>query len=133
MFPFYGSKKQNDELPLCKDIQWDYINNKPKFVNGSPVWVYGKEAVIAWSYRALQIKRYKNEMYSWNYGQEFENLIGKGYSEQYTKAEITRYIQDALKSPYIKSVEVSNIKLDGSKLNIKCLINSIYGEGEINV
>ncbi len=136
MFPFYGEKKSEEkiELPICKDIDWDFENNKPNYVNGIPKWVYGLEAVKAWCYRVLQVKRYRLEMYSWNFGVEFERLIGKHYSMQYTRAEAIRYIQDALKvNPYITGISNVVVEFEGNKLNISCNIDTIYGSEEVSL
>lgn len=136
MFPFYGIKKEEviKDIPLCKEIKWDIKENKPLFIRGVPVWVYGKEAVISWCYRALSVNRYELEMYTWNYGVEFENLIGTGYSEQYTKAECTRFLKEALvTNPYIRDVSNIEVNFRGSKLSISCMINTIYGYEVVSI
>ncbi len=136
MFPFYGDKKSEEiaELPICKDIDWDYENNKPKYINGMPKWVYGLEAVKAWCYRTLQVRRYNLEMYTWNFGVEFENLVGKHYSKQYTRAEAIRYIQEALSiNPDITGISNVIVSSEGSNLNISCNIDTVYGTEEVAV
>lgn len=136
MFPFYGEKKENtiSELPMYKEIEWDYINNKPIFINGMPKWVYGKEAVKTWCYKALQVNRYKLEMYSWNYGVEFENLIGKHFSHQLVRSELIRYIQEALQvNQYISGVSDIIINFKNGYLEVSCTINTIYGDVEVSV
>lgn len=136
MFPFYGvkTKEATKEIPLCKEIKWNIAENKPVFLKGVPIWVYGKEAIKTWCYKVLQIKRYKLEMYSWNYGVEFEKLIGTGYSKQYTKSECARYIEEALTiNPYIRDISDIVVDFIESKLSISCTINTIYGDEVVSI
>ena len=47
------------QLPLCREIAWDYVNNLPVFRRGEPVVVTGKEAVKVWIWKALHTARYR--------------------------------------------------------------------------
>ena len=63
-------------LPMCREVAWDYQNNRPIFRRGEPVTVTGREAVKVWIWKALHTTRYRYEIYSWAYGNEFESLLG---------------------------------------------------------
>ena len=119
---------------VCREVAWDYKTNSPIWRGGSPYIVTGAEAVASWAYRALQVARYRYEIYSWNYGNECEALIGTSYSDEMKEAEAKRYVFECLiTNKYI--TDVSNIKvefLDG-KLMISCVIKTIYGEVNIDV
>ena len=45
--------------------------------------VEGVNALAIWAYLALKAKRYSHVIYSWYYGEEYTNLIGYSYSEEY--------------------------------------------------
>lgn len=136
LFPFYGEKKEEvvTELPMYKEIEWNYTDNKPVFIDGKPKWVFGKEAVKTWCYKTLQVNRYKLEMYSWNYGVEFENLIGRHYSKQLVTSELIRYVKEALMiNPYIEGVNDIKIDFNEGYLTVSCVINTVYGDTEVSV
>lgn len=52
----------------------------------------GKEALKMWIYRALLTKRYIYPIYSWDYGQDLEELIGQGCETDFIKSEVERRI-----------------------------------------
>ena len=54
----------------------------------------GLEAVKQTVYKTLMTRRYKYEIYDFNYGVELDDLIGK--SKEFVKAELPRRIEDAL-------------------------------------
>ena len=64
--------------------------------------------------------------FSWKYGCELEELIGKTYdNEYYLLSETKRMIEDALLiNLHIKSVEDVEINKDLDKLNITCTVNT---------
>lgn len=76
--------------------------------------VEGVDAICVWAYLALKAKRYKWVIYSWYYGEEFSNLIGYSYSEEYLKSEVQRYMEECLfENEHITGIdnlEVSQIK-----------------------
>ena len=37
-----------EKLPLCREVAWDFDTDRPKWRNGSPVWVTGAQAVATW-------------------------------------------------------------------------------------
>jgi len=117
------------QLPLCREIAWDYVNNLPVFRRGEPVVVTGKEAVKVWIWKALHTARYRYEIYSWAYGNEFESLIGQAYTPTLKEAEAPRYLREALTTnPYITSVTNIAVDFAGSRLAVSGRVETIYGE-----
>lgn len=50
--------------------------------------------------------RYRYYIYSEDYGQEYENLVGKSYSEELTDSELERMTEECLtENPYITGIE----------------------------
>lgn len=124
----------NEELPLFKEYAWDIENNKFILEDGKFKVVEGNQALKIWIWKVLKTARYRYLAYSWNYGQEYETLIGKGLSAAALKLEVERYIKEAiLINPYIKDIYNLNIIVEGAKLNIDFTISTVYGEVDINV
>ncbi len=122
------------ELPMYKEVAWDYENNKPIYRNGSPLITEGAEAVLVWAWKALHVERYTYDIYTWNYGNEIESLIGQSFTNELKIAEAIRYVREALLiNPYIESVENVRVEFDEDKLTIECKIITIYGEVDLIV
>ena len=56
--------------------------------------VEGVDALCVWAYLALKAKRYRWVIYSWQYGEEYTNLIGYSFDEDYLYYEVKRYIYE---------------------------------------
>ena len=95
----------------------------------------GVQALKGWIYFALRIARYRYPIFSWKYGCELEELIGKTYDdEDYLLSETKRTISDALLiNPHIKSVEDVAVNKDLDKLNITCTVNTKYGDVYVKI
>ncbi|MFZ7103367.1 MAG: DUF2634 domain-containing protein [Peptococcaceae bacterium] len=126
--------RTNVGLPLSKETDWDFARNIPIYRNGSPVIVTGKRAVLVWAWKALHTGRYRYDIYTWDYGNEIESLIGQPYTDELKKAEAVRYVRECLLiNPYITDVtDVSITFLDGL-ISIQCKIITVYGEVNIDV
>lgn len=131
IFPFFNDFTMQDktnQYPLYKETAWDFERNIPIFVGTKPKIVTGNEAIKTWCYKALKTPRFKYEMYSWDFGEELEEMIGKSYEPKVVKAEITRTIEETLLiNPYIKSVSQIETKFANGTLSVDCTINTIYG------
>ena len=136
IFPMISPPAQSQDsqqLPLCKEVAWDFENNVPIWRQGKPVTVTGKEAVKVWIFKALMTPRYKYEIYTWAYGSEFESLIGQAYTPTLKEAEAPRYLRECLLiNPYIKAVNDIAVDFSGSRLTVSCTADTIYGEVNVN-
>ena len=135
LFPFVTYKEdivKNNSFPLYREVAWDFKRDIPILENGDFKIVEGNEAIKAWVYKALLVPRYNYSIYSWNYGSELMDLIGKAYTPQLTKSEAKRYIEEALKiNPYILDVNVVDTDFKDSVLSANVKITTIYGESEV--
>ena len=135
LFPFVTYKEdivKNNSFPLYCEVAWDFKRDIPILENGDFKIVEGNEAIKAWVYKALLVPRYNYSIYSWNYGSELMDLIGKAYTPQLTKSEAKRYIEEALKiNPYILDVNVIDTDFKDSVLSANVKITTIYGESEV--
>ncbi len=91
----------------------------------------GKEAIKVWIWLALQTPRYRYYIYSWDYGNEFEELIGQGYTEEYISAEAQRMTEDCLLiNENIQSISEFSVNMRNDTLIISFTANTIYGDIE---
>ena len=137
LFPFVTYKEdivKNNSFPLYKEVAWDFKRDIPILENGDFKIVEGNEAIKVWVYKALLVPRYNYSIYSWNYGSELMDLIGKAYTPQLTKSEAKRYIEEALKiNPYILDVNVIDTDFKDNILSANVKIVTIYGESEVTI
>ena len=137
LFPFVSNIEENivnNQLPMYKEVAWDFDKDIPVIENGELRIIEGNEAIKVWVYKALLIQRYQNLIYSWDYGSELMDLIGKAYTPSLTKEEAKRYIKEALEiNPYILEVNISEIDFKDSVLSADIKILTIYGESEVKI
>ena len=136
IFPFITYDEEvttSNVLPTYHEVAWDYYNNDIVIQNGNPVIVEGNEAIKVWCYKALNTSRYNHYVYSWDYGTELQDLIGKSYTKDLTESEAKRYIEEALMiNPYIEEVRVTSCTFDRDTLSAKVVVKTIY-EGEVEI
>lgn len=95
--------------------------------------VEGKEAIKVWIWFALQTPRYRYYIYTWDYGSEFEDLIGQGYTEEYIEAEAQRMTEDCLLvNENIQSISEFAVSMKNDTLTVSFVANTIYGDIEFN-
>lgn len=138
LFPFFGDTAAETasgaELPLYKEVAWDFENNVPRLKNGEYEIVAENEAIKTWVYKALKTERFRYLIYSWNFGSEIDSLIGQSYTPNLTKAECIRYIEEALLiNPYIKAITEVEVSFSEGHLSVSGHLETIYGETEIEV
>lgn len=124
-----------EELPTFKEYQLNFQTGEIILnEQGENVIVEKNDALKIWIWKVLQTNKHKYKIYSSNYGNELETLIGKGYSKELIDSEVTRYLEECLlANPYIKSIDNVNVEFEGSKLKINVKAKSIYGEVETSV
>ena len=137
LFPFISNTdeiKVDNSFPMYKEIAWDFKRNIPILENGDFKIVEGNNAIKVWVYKALLTPRYNYSIYTWDYGSELLDLIGKAYTPSLTKEEAKRLIKEALEiNPYILEVEITDINFKDSLLSADIKIVTIYGESDISV
>lgn len=96
--------------------------------------VSGVDAICVWAYLALKAKRYLWVIYSWGYGEEYTDLIGNSYSEEYLQSEVQRYMEECLfENEHIKAVEELEINQIKEVLYIKFRLVTDVGSKEVAV
>ena len=137
LFPFISNTdevKVDNTFPMYKEVAWDFKRNIPILENGDFKIVKGNEAIKVWVYKAILTPRYNYSIYTWDYGSELLDLIGKAYTPSLTKEEAKRLIKEALEiNPYILEVEITDINFKDSLLSADIKIVTIYGESEVTI
>ena len=124
----------NNTFPLYKEVAWDFEKDTPVIQNGDFKIVEGNEGIKVWAYKALLTPRYNHSIYSWDYGSELMDLIGKAYTPSLTKEEAKRYIKEALLiNPYILEVNVVDTSFNNGILSADIKLLTIYGESEVKI
>ena len=136
LFPFISNNideiKVNNSFPMYKEIAWDFKKDTPIIQNGDFKIIEGNEAIKVLIFKALLTPRYSYSIYSWDYGSELLDLIGKAYTSSLTKEEAKRYIKEALLiNPYILEVDVLDTTFKNDLLSADIKITTIYGESEV--
>lgn len=101
--------------------------------NGQQIggYVDGLEAYKQAVYKILNTERYAHLIYSWNYGVELQDLIGKHIA--YVMPEIERRVTEALMQDD-RTESVDGFEFDTSKRKVVAVtftVHSIYGEAKI--
>lgn len=95
----------------------------------------GQEAVQQTIQKILQTKRFSHLIYSWNYGVESDQLIGK--SQQVIESELRRLLSEALtQDERITAVsDVEIVRTEKQSSIIRVTVETIFGtiRGEVSV
>lgn len=132
MFPFIDNEEE-DEQEESLYIPREYgINFETGQLSGKIV--EGYDALLVWAWLALQTPRYRYYIYSENYGQEYEDLIGKSYSTELTDSELERMTEECLtENPYITGIEnFSCVKIE-EKVTVTFSLITELGDGEVSI
>lgn len=86
----------------------------------------GLEAVKQAIYLILNTERYKHLIYSWDYGVELDDLIGR--EKEYAYPELKRRITEALvQDDRILEVSDFDFKNIGGKVTVSFSVNTVFG------
>ena len=136
-FPFISPPAELEalnEFPVYREIAWNFERNEPVIENGEFKIVEKNEAIKIWVYLALMTNNKQYPIYSWDYGSEVKELIGKDYTKALVEAEAKRLIEECLLiNPYILEVEVVNTSFIDTTLTCDIKITTIYGDMEVNI
>lgn len=132
MFPFVDNEEEDEQeeslyIPREYGIDFETGQLSGKIVEGY-------DALLVWVWLALQTPRYRYYIYSENYGQEYEDLIGKSYSTELTDSELERMTEECLtENPYITGIEnFSCVKIE-EKVTVTFSLITELGDGEVSI
>lgn len=130
IYPFEDeeiAEQQEEEIYIPKEYGIDFETGQ---LTGKVV--DGLEAVKVWAWLALQTARERYYIYTTDYGQEYEDMIGKGYTKDYLKAELKRMTEECLTvNPYITGIENFEMSKDGDHVTLSFLMITNLGDTEV--
>lgn len=64
IFPLISSPVSDlgTELPLAREVRWDFTKDEPVWHGGNPATVTGSEAVLVWAWNTLNTSRYQAQV-----------------------------------------------------------------------
>lgn len=90
--------------------------------------VEGLDALCVWAYLALKTKRYRWVIFSWHHGEEYTDLIGGTYSDEYLHSEVKRCVEECLfENEHITAIEDLEVSQIKDKLNIRFRMVTDFG------
>ena len=96
--------------------------------------VTGVDALCVWAYLALKARRYRWVIYSWQYGEEYTNLIGYSFDEDYLYSEVRRYIEECLfVNEHITAIENLEVNQVNELLHIRFKMITDVGAKEVRL
>lgn len=128
LFPVYATEATKENITKdSADTLTEYeIDWREKRLTGRVV--KGLDAIKIWILLALRTPRYRYLIYTWDYGSELEDLIGKGYSMEYLEAETRRMVEECLQvHDQIGKVVDFSVKLNCDQLDISFTVETDYG------
>lgn len=135
LFPFDDAEEfplaeeEEDEIYVIRDweIDFDTLTMTGKIVEGL-------DAIEMWVHLALRTHRYDWMIFSWDYGEEYTDLIGYSYSQEYLESEVERLITDCVtEHPYITGIQDLVVSVERDKLHVNFTLLTDLGEVEIDV
>lgn len=130
MFPFIDEEEENNQIEQYIPKEYG-INFETGQLSGKIV--EGYDAILVWVWLALHTPRYRYYIYSEDYGQEYEDLIGKSYSEELTQSELERMTEECLtENPYITGIENFSSTKDEEKITLSFSLITTLGDGEVS-
>ena len=129
LFPFMSEQVEIKNNDIYKEYKFDFNTGQ---LTGK---ILEDKAVLKmWIYKALLTNRYIYPIYSWDYGQDLEELIGQGYETDLIKSEVERRIQDCLMvNERITGCHSFEINLINDQLQVSFTVETTFGEVAINV
>ena len=130
LFPAFVEDEIREEPDETLEIPKEFgVNFKTGQLTGKIV--EGIEAVKVWCYFALKVARYRYFICSWDYGNEMEDLYGKGYSAEHIESEAARMIEECLlENDYIETVSVSDAVYQDGRFRAAVTIDTIFGDSD---
>ncbi len=129
LFPTYVEEDETleieeEETGIPKEYEIDFLTGQ---LTGKIV--EGIEALKVWIWFAIQTPRYRYSVYTWDYGNEFEDLVGQGYSEEYIEAEAQAMIEECLLvNEYIEGIADFSAVMENSRLTVSFTAETAFGD-----
>ena len=132
VFPFTVDvpelEDREEELPVFRELAYDYGKNCLLRKGGRPYLVEKDEALQIWIYKALKAKRFVWPAYTHDYGTEIENVIGISNDPDIIDSEIRRHITETLMvNPYLQELSDFYFAHDNDVVTVEFVVTTVYG------
>ena len=125
---------QETEVSIPREYAWDFEKNDFQLKDGKFQVVEGIEALKIWIWKAIKTIRYTYPIYTDNYGQELDKLIGEGLSKSLAESEAKRLTLECLKdNEHILSIRSFSVDKSNDVLSITFTAITDCGEVTIDV
>lgn len=134
MFPF--DLDDDEDIVQVDEEKTEPVDYEIDFTTGKLTGriIRGLPAIEQWIRLALGTERYFYTQFSWDYGGELQDLIGRNYQEEYIHSEVKRMIADALSvNKDIDSISNVNEVMDNDKMIVTFTVNTVYGSREVSL
>lgn len=119
---------REEELPVFKELAYDYEKNCLLRKGGRPYLVEKDEALQIWIYKALKTKRFVWPAYTHTYGSEIEKVIGISNDPEIIDSEIKRHITETLMvNPYLQELSDFTFSHERDTVTVEFAVTTIYG------
>lgn len=119
-------------ITVPREYAWDFVNNDFGLVDGKFVIVEGTEALKVWIWKALKVVKLKYSIYSDNYGQDLDTLIGQGFSSGMIESEAKRLVWECISvNSHITGISNFTATSDGDTLTIN--FTALTDQGEVDI
>lgn len=132
VFPFTADvpelEERAEELPVFRELAYDFENNRLYRNGGRPYLVEKDEALQIWIYKALKTRRFVWQAYTHTYGSELEDVIGISNDPDIIDSEIKRYITETLMvNPYLQELSDFQFEHERDIVTVRFLVTTVYG------
>ncbi|MBN7573670.1 MULTISPECIES: DUF2634 domain-containing protein [Clostridium] len=126
----FSQEEKVTDIP--KEYAWDFEKNDFKLKDGKFQIVEGIEALKIWIWKSLKTSKGKYPIYSGAYGNEFEKIIGKGFSKSLIESEAKRLTLECLKENQ-HILGVKNFEVDKNNDILTITFTAITECGEVTI
>jgi hypothetical protein len=113
------------QVEYGSEINFDFENEAFVLKDGEPEILTGIDALNVWIQKAIETARYRWPIYSWNYGSEIEELMGKSLGNPLTQSEIKRFITETLiYDDRITEVKDFEFSQEGSEVTVSFAVTT---------
>lgn len=141
LFPFFTDEDSEDlelEDPIedVEDEEKPYREYEfdPKTGKLTGRIIEGTDAIVVWAILTLRSERYKHPIYSWDYGEEFSEMLGYSYEPDLLQSEVERMVEECLLvNEHILSINNLNVEQVNDRLLISFSMETDQGDAEVEV
>ncbi|NWL89559.1 DUF2634 domain-containing protein [Paenibacillus sp. 79R4] len=127
-----AEEESSEEGPFGRSWRFDFTTGDFVMTPTRKVAAADETAAwVMWCQKAILTPRYRHLIYSRNHGEEFDNLIGKGYSRAIIESEIQRIVTETLTvDPRTATVDGFAFAWSGDGCHFSCRIQNVREETE---